>query len=74
MLNSLYGKFSKNPKVLSKYPYLKEDGSIGFSLYPPEIGKGLYIPMGSFITAYARYKTITTSQNIRDYTLCNLCA
>ena len=71
MLNSLYGKFSKNPKVLSKYPYLKEDGSIGFSLYPPEIGKGLYIPMGAFITAYARYKTITTSQKIRDYTLKN---
>lgn len=69
MLNSLYGKFSKNPKILSKYPYLKEDGSIGFSLYPPEIGKGLYIPMGAFITAYARYKTITTSQKIRDYTI-----
>ena len=71
MLNSLYGKFSKNPKITSKFPFLKEDGSIGFALYPPEIGKGLYIPMGSFITAYARYKTITTSQKIRDYTLKN---
>ena len=71
LLNSLYGKFSKNPKILSKYPYLKEDGSLGYALYPEEIGKGLYIPMGSFITAYARQKTITTSQKIRDYTLKN---
>ena len=69
MLNSLYGKFSKNPKVLSKYPYINESGSVSYSLYPDEIGHGLYIPMGSFITAYARYKTITTSQKIRDYTL-----
>ena len=69
MLNSLYGKFSKNPKVLSKYPYINEEGSVSYALYPAEVGKGLYIPMGSFITAYARYKTITTSQKIRDYTL-----
>ena len=69
MLNSLYGKFSKNPKVESKYPFINALGSVSYALYPSEIGKGLYIPMGSFITAYARYKTITTSQKIRDYTL-----
>ena len=69
MLNSLYGKFSKNPKIESKYPYINDTGSISYALYPSEIGKGLYIPMGSFITAYARYKTISTSQKIRDYTI-----
>ena len=69
MLNSLYGKFSKNPKVESKYPFINALGSVSYALYPSEIGKGLYIPMGSFITAYARYKTISTSQKIRDYTL-----
>lgn len=69
MLNSLYGKFAKNPLVRSKYPTLTEDGIIKYKLYPAEICKGLYIPTGSFITAYAREKTIRTSQAIRDYTL-----
>lgn len=31
--------------------------------------KGLYIPVGSFITAYARNKTIRTSQAIKDYSI-----
>ena len=69
MLNSLYGKFSKNPRINSKYPYINEEGAVSYGLYPHEIGKGLYIPMGAFITAYARYKTISTSQKIRDYSL-----
>lgn len=68
MLNSLYGKFAKNPVVRSKYPYLDEYGVVNYSCYPAEVTKGLYIPTGTFITAYARYKTITTSQLIRDYT------
>lgn len=29
--------------------------------------KGLYIPIGAFITSYAREKTIRTSQSIKDY-------
>ena len=69
MLNSLYGKFAKNPNIRSKRPYLMEDGSVGYELLPLEQGKGLYIPVGSFITSYAREKTIRTSQAIRDYTL-----
>ena len=68
MLNSLYGKFAKNPCVISKYPVLDEEGIIKYKCYPMEISKPLYIPMGSFITAYAREKTIRTSQKIRDYT------
>ena len=69
LLNSLYGKFSKNPKVVSKYPYINEEGSVSYALYPSEIGNGLYIPMGSFITSYARFKTVSSSQLIRDYSL-----
>lgn len=34
-----------------------------------ETKKGLYIPIGAFITSYARNKTIKTSQAIRDYSL-----
>lgn len=30
---------------------------------------GIYIPAGSFITAYAREKTIRTSQKIKDYSI-----
>lgn len=69
MLNSLYGKFAKNPYNRSKYPYINEDGKVSYKLGDVEEGKGLYIPIGAFITSYAREKTIRTSQAIRDYTL-----
>lgn len=68
MLNSLYGKFGLNPNIRTKYPYLQEDGSVKYGFYPMETRDSVYIPMASFITAYARKKTITTSQSIRDYT------
>ena len=67
-LNSLYGKFSKNPISRSKYPIIDEFGSVNYVCSPAEVGKGLYIPIGTFITAYARFKTITTSMKIREYT------
>ncbi len=69
MLNSLYGKFGLNPDVRSKYPYLNEDGVVCYAMYPPERRDGIYIPVASFITSYARRKTISTSQAIKDYTL-----
>ena len=69
MLNSLYGKFAKNPMNRSKYPYINELGEVSYTLGDIEEGKGLYIPIGAFITSYAREKTIRTSQAIRDYTL-----
>lgn len=68
MLNSLYGKFGTNPHVKSKYPTL-EDGIIKYKSYPEELKKSVYIPMATFITAYAREKTIRTSQKIKDYTI-----
>lgn len=68
MLNSLYGKFAKNPVTRSKYPYL-EDDVVKYKCHEAEISKSLYIPTGTFITSYARRKTIETSQLIRDYTL-----
>lgn len=67
MLNSLYGKFGLNPNVRSKYPYLNDEGIVKYSLYPAEIRDSIYIPVASFITSYARFKTITTSQKIKDY-------
>lgn len=69
MLNSLYGKFGLNPDVRGKYPYLNEDGIIKYGMYEQEQRDGIYIPIASFITSYARKKTITTSQTIKEYTL-----
>lgn len=71
MLNSLYGKFGLNPNVGSKYPYLNEDGVVKYGNYPIEIRDSIYIPVASFITSYARNKTIRTSQAIKDYTIKN---
>lgn len=68
MLNSLYGKMATNPIVRSKYPYLDEEGVVKYALYPSEEKKSIYIPVATFITSYARRKTIETSQAIRDYT------
>ena len=69
MLNSLYGKFGLNPDVRGKYPYLNENGVVKYKLYPAEIRDGVYIPIASFITSYARADIITSSQQIRDYSL-----
>lgn len=68
MLNSLYGKFGLNPNVRAKFPLLK-DGIVKYSFYPKEIRKTIYIPVATFITSYARYKTISTSQKIKDYSV-----
>lgn len=69
MMNSLYGKFSKSCHVRSKIPFLDSDGIVRYEITEDKIEKGLYIPVGAFITAYAREKTIRTSQAIRDYTM-----
>ena len=71
MLNSLYGKFGLNPNVRGKYPYLDSEGVIQYGMYPLEQRNSIYIPVASFITSYARRKTILTSQAIKDYTIKN---
>lgn len=68
MLNSLYGKFATSLDVQSKYPYL-EDGIVKYYLGDKDKKKGLYLPVGIFITSYARNKTIRTSQAIKDYSI-----
>ena len=67
-LNSLYGKFATSLDVQSKYPYL-EDGIVKYYLGEKEQRNGLYLPIGIFITSYARNKTIRTSQAIKDYSI-----
>lgn len=65
-LNSLYGKFAKRPKGASKYPYLKEDGSLGLQLGNLEEQGSVYVPIGTFTTSYARNFTIRSAQKVYD--------
>lgn len=69
MLNSLYGKFATSLDVQSKIPFLTEDDVVHYELSEEEQKEGLYLPIASFITAYAREKTIRTSQAIKTYSL-----
>ena len=66
MLNSLYGKFATNPVVTPKIPYLKEDGSVGYMTGEKDTRDPVYTPMGCFITAWARTKTIRAAQSVYD--------
>ena len=65
-LNGLYGKFGSGTSVVSKIPYLGEDNVVHFKLSEPKEKDGIYIAMASFITSYARFKTITAAQTITD--------
>lgn len=60
-LNSLYGKFGKNPVSTRKIPYI-EDDILKFHTTDLEISNPIYVAMASFITSYAREKTIRTAQ------------
>ena len=64
-LNSLYGKFGTDTRLVNKIPYYK-DGEVKYYYSEPKTKKGIYIAMASFITSYARYKTITSAQKITD--------
>ena len=68
MLNSLYGKFATSLDVQGKEPYI-EDGIVKYKLGEKGTKKGLYLPLGIFVTSYAREKTIRTSQAIKDYSI-----
>ena len=68
MLNSLYGKFATSLKAKSKIPYLEND-VVHYTITEEKDKKGLYIPIGAFITSYAREVTIRTSQKIKDYSI-----
>ena len=68
MLNSLYGKFATSLDVQGKIPYLEND-IVKYRLGEKTTKAGVYLPMGAFITAYARDKTIRTSQAIKDYSI-----
>lgn len=66
-LNSLYGKFGTDTLVRSKIPYLDKDSDVvHYYDSKPETKDGVYVAMASFITSYARLKTISSAQKITD--------
>lgn len=66
MLNALYGKFALNPNVQCKIPFLDSNDVVKYAPGPEETRNPIYIPVGTFITAWARYKTITSAQKLYD--------
>lgn len=64
-LNSLYGKFGTDTRVVNKIPYYA-DGQVKYYYSIPTTRKGIYIAVASFITSYARRVTITSAQKIMD--------
>lgn len=63
-MNSLYGKFATRPEGQSKYPYLGDDNILHLKLGEKEDRQSLYIPVGTFITSYARAYTIRSAQAV----------
>lgn len=65
-LNSLYGKFGTDTKVKSKIPYLGEDDIVHYYDDEEKEKDGVYVALASFITSYARRKTIKAFQKVMD--------
>lgn len=66
MLNSLYGKFATRIEVKGRRPMLDEDGVVRYTDMEVQKRKPVYLPVGVFVTAYARFKTITSAQSVYD--------
>ena len=60
--------FGLNPRVRGKYPILEND-IVKYKFYDEEIRDSIYVPVASFITAYARKDIIESSEKIREYSL-----
>lgn len=65
-LNHLYGKFSSKIEQKTKVPYMNKKGVVTFKKGIPKKKEGVYIPMATFITSYARQRIITAAQKIQD--------
>lgn len=66
MLNSFYGKFATRLTGCSRLPYLDEDGVLHFKASEEEEHTAYYLPVGMFVTAYARKFTITAANDNFD--------
>lgn len=73
MLNSLYGKFAKNPDVTQKtLTFDEEYDIIKLVKGKQKIEDSLYVPVGSFITSWARHTLISAAQeNYENFIYCD---
>ena len=66
-LNSLYGKYGTAPKCRSKIPVFDYHADVVRYQYGEwEERKPIYIPVATFITAWARFITISAAQTVYD--------
>lgn len=65
MLNALYGRFALSPIICSKIPYL-DNGILKYKNGEKEERQPIFIPVGTFITAWARNKTIRSAMKVID--------
>jgi hypothetical protein len=63
MLNNLYGKFGQKLKVKGKYPVIEND-IVKYKDLETVEKDGVYIPIASFVTAYARRDIICEIQKV----------
>lgn len=63
------GNLGHHQKQEVKFHICGDDDVVHYDLTKKEKKKGVYIPMASFITSYAREKTIRTSQAIKEYSI-----
>lgn len=68
-LCSLYGKFAMSMESKVKMPFLNKKGVVEYDISDTEIIKGVYLPVATFITAYARDFIIRACQTVRDYSI-----
>ena len=66
MLNALYGKFGTSVERRSKKPYMDDEGVVRYKDTKPEEKEGVYVPMASFITSYARSRMVKALQRAED--------
>lgn len=66
MLNSLYGKFATRTTCQGKHPELDDAGVVRYVFDEPTERKAVYLPVGVFVTSYARYQTISSAQKVYD--------
>lgn len=71
-LNSLYGKFATRIKGRSKIPKLGENGCVKYEAGDLEDREGVYLPVGVFVTAYARRKLFCAiTENYNRFLYCD---
>lgn len=64
--NNVYGKFGTNPNTQEKIPYLDESRCVKWELGEKGNRDPVYIPVATFVTAHARFKTITSAQQVYE--------